>query len=210
MPKLLDRTGLTYGRLTVVGRDEGAGPASNGRRTKWMCVCACGGSKSATGHELSSGDTSSCGCLKKEKLAERSRTHGMTRTGTYRSWQAAKDRCGNPKNDHYPAYGGSGVKMDPEWASSFTCFLADMGPRPAGATLDRVSNSEGYNRDNCRWATSRVQRMNRRSSVVWSGKRRTLKEVSEICGVPRTSLNKHFKRLGDIDEALQYVRERMK
>jgi hypothetical protein len=210
LPKLIDRTGHVYGRLTVIGRDESVGPASRGKRTKWVCECSCGATKVATGHELSCGDTKSCGCFRNDENISRQRTHGMARTPTYRSWQAAKERCYNPSNSHYGVYGAVGITMENEWKESFEAFLSDMGTRPLGMTLDRIDNSKGYARDNCRWATHKMQTLNRATSRVWNGRRRTLREIAEISGVPRTSLGKHIRRLGDIDEALAYVKDRMK
>jgi len=134
----------------------------------------------------------------------------MTKTPTYLSWQAAKERCHNPNNEKFPTYGAVGITVEPEWRDSFENFLADMGERPKGMTLDRIDNSKGYSRDNCRWATSKMQSLNRGSSVFWNGRRRTIKEISEMAGVPRTSLGKHFKRLGDMDAAISYARGRAK
>lgn len=210
MPKLIDRTGHVYGRLTVIGRDETVGPATRGKRTKWLCECSCGGSKSATGHELASGDTRSCGCLHKEEVGALRRTHGMTKTPTYYSWQAAKERCHNPNNAKYATYGAVGIVMDEEWRGSFETFLADMGERPKNMTLDRIENSKGYTRDNCRWATQKLQSANKKTAIEWRGKRRTRAEIAQIAGIPRTSFNKHLLRLKDIDAAISYVRDRLK
>lgn len=126
------------------------------------------------------------------------------------SWQAAKERCFNPKNAKYSTYGAVGITMEPDWKDSFENFLSDMGERPKGMTLDRIENSKGYSRDNCRWATRKMQSLNQATSLQWNGRRRTLKEIAEISGVPRTSLNKHFKRIGDIDLAITHVQARMK
>jgi hypothetical protein len=58
-------------------------------------------------------------------------------------------------------YSGRGIDIDPRW-HKFEAFLADMGERPAGLTLERVDNDRGYWPDNCVWATSTVQGRNRR------------------------------------------------
>lgn len=77
-------------------------------------------------------------------------------TPTYRIWEGMLHRCRN-----HPEYGGRGIDFDPRWAE-FTNFLADMGERPPGLTLDRIDNDGGYWAKNCRWATYSVQNANQR------------------------------------------------
>lgn len=92
-------------------------------------------------------------------------THGHTRghqqSSTYKSWQAMLQRCTNPNRDNWPYYGGAGIAVCPEWRT-FGPFLADMGPRPVGTTLDRKDGTKGYFPQNCRWAPKDVQIANRR------------------------------------------------
>lgn len=73
-------------------------------------------------------------------------------------------RCHNPKHSAYPRYGAKGVQVCARWREDFRNFLSDMGERPDGHTLDRISNNEGYHPGNCRWATSKEQYENK--SVV--------------------------------------------
>lgn len=81
---------------------------------------------------------------------------------TYSSWRAMKQRCNCPNKSGYPNYGGRGIAVCEAWAGSFSQFLADMGERPAGKTLDRINVNGNYEPDNCRWATPKEQRLNQR------------------------------------------------
>ena len=99
-----------------------------------------------------------------------SRTHGhTTKTGqsrTYISWSMMRQRCENPKSQQYCDYGAVGIAVCAEW-SNFNAFLADMGIRPNGKTLDRIDGTKGYFPENCRWATPRQQCQNLRTNVFY-------------------------------------------
>ena len=84
--------------------------------------------------------------------------HGMSNTPTYVSWRSMKDRCLNNKNKKHEYY--ERIKICKKWMV-FSNFLADMGERPDGKTLDRVNNNKGYNKYNCRWANRSIQNSNR-------------------------------------------------
>ena len=79
----------------------------------------------------------------------------------YWSWQGLKRRCLNTNQHDYRFYGGRGITYDPAW-ETFDGFLADMGERPEGTTLDRIDCDGNYCKDNCRWATKEIQATNRR------------------------------------------------
>lgn len=149
--------GSVFGRLTIL-EDLGV----EGRRRKVLASCACGsGCKEYRWERLEAGNTASCGCLQPERMTEINTKHGLTRSPTYSSWQSMKDRTLNPKCREYPIYGGSGITIDPRWRE-FQNFLDDMGERPTWArVIDRVDNSQGYFKWNCRWADSSVSNHNK-------------------------------------------------
>lgn len=88
--------------------------------------------------------------------------HGLYGTPTYKSWALAKSRCSNPKIRSFKDYGGRGIKMCQRWSDSFEDFLADMGERPIGSTIERIDNDLGYEPGNCKWVPATEQSKNRR------------------------------------------------
>lgn len=162
MGSFVDLTGIKYARLLVLSRAV----KSSGHHVKWRCRCDCGKIKIVAGSDLTTGNTKSCGCLRREVTANKSITHGhrigRNTTPEYQSWVHAKERCNNNKHKRYKDYGGRGISMCKKWADDFESFLTDMGPRPKGTSLDRINNDGDYEPTNCRWATRKVQNNNKR------------------------------------------------
>ena len=209
MGKFIDRTGLRYGRLTVLSLDES--PPS--KSLKWFCRCDCGVEKSVLATGLATGDSKSCGCLALEQSRARNRTHGMSRSRggvgaarEYNIWVNIRARCNNPQDPSYPRYGGRGITVCDRWQASFEDFLADMGAAPSKHhSIDRKNNSEGYNPGNCRWATPTEQGRNKRNNrmLELDGVSRPLIEWVEITGISRSAINVRLRKGLPISEVLR-------
>jgi hypothetical protein len=161
-PNLIDLTGRRFGLLKVLG--------DSGKRTPrgavlWEVKCKCGVKKLVWGVSLRAGLAQSCGC--KARMTH-GHCRGGKRSGTYNSWRCAVRRCTDPTNQDYASYGGRGITVPARWLGKkgFVNFLADMGERPAGTTLDRKDNERGYSKSNCTWSTPAAQAINRRPRSV--------------------------------------------
>lgn len=108
-------------------------------------------------------------------------SHRMTGSREYKAWQAMRSRCNRPSDADFDRYGGRGITVCQAWNSSFETFLADLGLCPPGMTIERINNSLGYCKENCRWATRKEQTRNRRNTVIVevSGQLMTLQEACD-------------------------------
>ncbi len=197
--KYIDIRGQRFGRLIALHPVE-----ARNRGMTWLCKCDCRNSKVVLGTNLRKGLTQSCGCLHKERTAESSRTHGKTGTKIYGLWNAMIMRCTNPKVKAFKNYGGRGIKVCHRWRQ-FENFLADMGNRPKGTTLDRENNYGDYSPENCRWATSTEQANNKTNNrlLVLNGKIQTVAQWAKETKIPSSLIRQRIDRDGKtVEEAL--------
>lgn len=188
MGRWIDLTGQRFGKLTAYSYSHVE--LSTGRKmAAWLCVCDCGNKKIIQAHHLRGGKSRSCGC----SLFEEKKPGGDRRKWPgYGIWWQMIQRCSNPNVNSYKHYGGRGVSVCDRWrhgtegtsVSGFECFFEDMGPPPAGLTLDRIDCNGNYEPANCRWATAEQQRTNTRRSI------------HAIIGGVRVPLKKYAGRLG--------------
>ena len=143
-----------------------------GTRThKALWKCECGSKFVASENNVRRGHTKSCGCRLLVSRIGSPPKHGhfvgRKPSPTYISWQSMIQRCCDRNAAGYKYYGGKGVKIDRRWREDFSVFLAEMGERPDGMTLDRYPNPFGhYEPNNCRWATPSQQMKNRRDNYA--------------------------------------------
>ena len=136
---------------------------------------------SAGSGALRSGMTRSCGCLHSERTAASNALRtGMpvpvrrntkprkstadpatwaSKSRSYGSWVNMIRRCTKVNDPRYKDWGGRGITIDPHW-TNFANFLADMGERPSGMSLNRKDNDGPYAKWNCEWTTPHEQQVN--------------------------------------------------
>lgn len=198
----VDLTGQVFNRLTVVERTIG-----QAQRVTWKCSCICGNIVLVITAELRNGHTQSCGCLRRDTVRKRNnkvRAAGVVfTTREYHAWAAMRRRCNGTWHPSYKNYGGRGIKVCERW-SVFKNFLADMGPMPVGASIDRIDNNRGYTPDNCRWTDRKTQARNRRGCLYLTidGVSRHIKSWCELRGVKYTSVMSRRRRGVPLLEAL--------
>ena len=175
MPKLINLIGTRYGKLTIIARAE-----NQGKKVRWLCECDCGNQSIVQSGHLKNGSIKSCGCVG---------AHGMSDSSTHRSWRSMRQRCTDRNHRSFRDYGGRGITICERW-NSFENFLADMGERPNGMTLDRRDVDGPYDVSNCRWATAKEQQNNKRNNhlVEYAGEKKTISQWADDFGIKQNSL----------------------
>jgi len=122
---------------------------------------------------------------------------------THAIWRGMLARCNNVKSKDHARYGARGIKVCERWAQ-FTNFLADMGERPAGMSLERQDGSANYSPENCVWATPKQQARNRRDNVnvTHDGHTATVAEWAERTGLERKTLEYRIRAGWPAERAL--------
>ena len=93
-----DLTGKRFGRLTVAWV-AGRGAANDGPGARkhpiihWLCFCDCGNFVTVPVSNLTSENSTSCGCRHREICSKRMTTHGMTGSAEQSMWAMAKIRA---------------------------------------------------------------------------------------------------------------------
>lgn len=197
-----DLTGMKFDRLTVMGD---VGKRTKGNGIMWKCICDCGNEVYVRTYSLGK-DVKSCGCLRNEKLIQRSTTHGKKYTRVYREWKNIKQRCLNPKLPDYKYYGARGITICPEWANDFQNFYdwAMANGYSDALTIDRIDNNKNYSPDNCRWVDRLTQSNNTRKNhnLTFNNKTQTISMWARETGILSSTICYRVNHGWSVEEAL--------
>lgn len=182
-PTVFVQAGQRFGRLTVIDPEVRKELPSGKTGRAAICRCDCGNMVTPVVGSLVTGNTKSCGCFhsdrareamtemcrspeQRQRVGDRSRTHGLSDHPLYPTYLSMMHRCYEPQATNYQWYGGRGITVCDEWRGDPAAFItwieANLGPRPAGMTLDRIDNDGPYAPGKVRWATQSEQVRNQR------------------------------------------------
>lgn len=189
--KSLDLKGKKFHKLLVIEKVQ-----NQKHKTMWKCLCDCGRITFASTSNLNANRVKSCGCLRNEKLIERSTSHNQRHTNLYEVWKTMKQRCFNPNNKVYKNYGGRGITVCDDWKDNFTSFYEwsmENGYKQ-GLTIDRIDNNSHYCHQNCRWTDRITQANNSRwnKHITIDGKDDTLANWLRFYNI---KYYKYYKRI---------------
>ena len=205
---VIDRVGLRYGSLVVIALSRREFRSSrHGYANYWKCQCDCGNQTEVHQSNLVSGNTGSCGCKSSRlMISKRNTTHGMSKTPTYSSWSAMKDRCYQETHKEYKRYGALGITVCGRWKNSFENFLEDMGERPKGYSLERIDPFKGYSPSNCVWATKEQQANNKRNTklIKFGYEAMTLARWSRKTGIKAATIYQRIRRGWSVERSLNF------
>lgn len=193
-----DLTGNKFGRWTVVKFAHRKVYKNGTGHNFWECKCECQLEtvKTVNGPSLLNGDSTSCGCVKLERIKEANTTHGLTVNGEIHPIIAAHRnmmaRCYNEGVESYDTHGARGIRVQEVW-HDVNNFIADMLPSwgnglsPDGKklTLDRIDNNSDYGPGLCKWSTHIEQQNNTRKNVfmTFKGRRQTVAQWARELGL---------------------------
>lgn len=198
-----ENIGKRFNRLTVI--DIERIKVRSDTRIHYVCKCDCGNTKSISKYSVLQGSSTSCGCVRKDKIT----IHGLAHHPLYGIWYGIKRRCDHKKYKGYKNYGGRGIKYDESWRDNPEKFINDieknLGKRPSKKhSLDRIDNDKGYYIENLRWADYSEQARNKR--IMTSTEHYCISEIHDgnfLVTIVKNGYKRQSATMYTIDDAVK-------
>ena len=178
-------------------------PKTNPKERRAMFLCECGNYIERPIAWVRHLTTTSCGCYKSELITDKNTKHSHAirnaQSGAYRSWQAMHQRIlVNPRYAH--------IQICDRWSgeNGFVNFLADMGERPNGYSIERKDNNGNYEPSNCKWATQTEQANNTNQTVfvTHNGKTQSINQWCAELGIQYAMVKQRRQRGMSLEDAI--------
>ena len=171
------------------------------KNTYWLCRCECGREREVCVAHLNSGMSLSCGCFT-----------GVSKHPAYGIWRGIKTRCYNKSSPNFRNYGAKGIKMCSEWRYNSKSFIdwADRNGYRKGLSIERISSTDNYNPENCKWIPRAEQQWNKRDTkyVSWEGSKVRLAALAVRYGFQYQTVIKRIQSGWTLAESLLTARKR--
>jgi hypothetical protein len=189
--------GERFGRLLCLGESR----VDERHRVHVLTVCDCGAREerklSSLRESIKVGHRPACRqCVRSDRQPPRSGLFVPKEDrGTREIWRGMLRRCYGSSRADFKNYGAVGVSVCERWRLSFKNFLADMGTRPSGLTIDRIDPKGNYEPSNCRWVSWTDQANNRTNNVnlTHNGETMSVSSWANRLGVPVGALHQRLR-----------------
>lgn len=196
---LVGIVGKKFGRLTAI---QEIAERQNGC-VRYLCSCDCGQTAIVRSHWLFHGKTQSCGCLHQERVGDKFRTHGLSKTWLYQRWAAMMARCYRKTYPFYSNYGGRGIRVCKRWHDPVKFIRDNEEISKQELTIERKNNNGHYSPSNTTWIRKERQSNNRRISrfITLNGRTMTMVDWDTALGL-NGNLRSRLHRGWSIEKAL--------
>lgn len=215
--RLPDQTGKRFGKLVVLSEIR-----DGITRLRCLFRCDCGNEFVKAHGDVAVSDRRGCvpccrDCFRAgsaERMGNRMRTHGLSRSKLYDVHRQMLQRCHNAQCRDYPEWGGRGIRVCEAWHDRVVFMdWAHANGYASGLTIERLNNNGHYEPSNCAWIPNNEQWKNKRPRrsrrpcnrdriLEFRGRRQRLSDWCKETGISRAALNHRLYRGWPLARAL--------
>lgn len=143
--------------------------------------------------------------LRTPDRTKKNRINLLKNNPLYGIWANIIQRCTNKNRPDYERYGGRGITVCKEWLKYENFEKEMLSSHKEGLQIDRIDNSKGYSKYNCKWSSVKEQAINRRNThfFEFKGIKKTLTDWAIEVGLKKSTLSQRVYSYGwPIEKAL--------